>query len=92
VRRRHEPVRVVGAWLRTVARGYFNYHAIPGNMAAVETFRREVSRYWLHALRRRSQRHCMNWERYRKLENRWIPKLKILHPYPSERFYAKHPR
>ena len=92
MRRRHEPVRVVGAWLRTVVRGYFNYHAIPGNMAALETFRREVSRYWLHALRRRSQRHCMNWERFRKLENRWIPKLKILHPYPSERFYARHPR
>ena len=41
---------------------------------------------------KRSQRHCMNWERFGKLEDRWIPKLKILHPYPSERFYARHPR
>jgi len=92
MRRRHEPVRVVGAWLRTVVQGYFNYHAIHGNMAALETFRREVSRYWLHALRRRSQRYRMNWERFKKLENHWIPELKILHPYPSERFYARHPR
>ena len=92
MRRRHEPVGVVGSWLRTVVQGYFNYHAIPGNMAALQTFRREVSRCWLHSLRRRSQRHRMNWERFRKLEARWIPKLRILHPYPSERFYARNPR
>ena len=92
MRRRHEPVDTIGAWLRSVMRGYFNYHAVPGNMAALETFRREICRYWLHALRRRSQRHRMNWERFGRIIDRWIPKLKILHPHPSVRFYAKHPR
>ena len=92
LQRRHEPIRKLGAWLRTVVQGYNNYHAIPGNMAALETFRREVCRYWLRALRRRSQRHRMNWGRFRKLITRWIPKLTILHPYPTVRFYAKHPR
>jgi len=25
-------------------------------------------------------------------KDKWIPKAKILHPYPEERFYAIHPR
>ncbi len=31
-RRRHEPVPVLGAWLRRVVRGYMNYHAVPGSL------------------------------------------------------------
>ncbi len=31
-RRWHQPVVEVGAWLRSVVQGYFNYHAVPGNM------------------------------------------------------------
>ena len=50
------------------------------------------SRSWLHALRRRSQRHRMPWERFGRLVDRWIPKVQVLHPYPNDRFYAKHPR
>lgn len=54
LRRRHEPVAAVGVWLRGVVRGYYNYHAIPGNKQAILVFRTEVCRHWLHALRRRS--------------------------------------
>jgi hypothetical protein len=57
---RHRPIPEQGAWLRAVVQGYFNYHAIPGNMAALETFRTEAVRYWLSALRRRSQRRRMH--------------------------------
>src|SRR6516164_9072626 len=32
LRRRHEPLSQQIAWLQGVVRGYFNYHAIPGNM------------------------------------------------------------
>ena len=92
MRRRHEPIPVIGRWLNGVVRGYYNYHAVPGNIAATETFRREVVRSWLHALRRRSQRHRMNWERFGKIANRWVPTPKIRHPYPNARFYAKHPK
>jgi len=28
----HEPVAEVGKWLRSVVQGYFNYHAVLGNM------------------------------------------------------------
>jgi len=31
-RRRHEPVQAVGQWLSSVVGGYFNYHAVPGNL------------------------------------------------------------
>jgi len=42
--RMHEPIPVVGKWLRRVVQGYFNYHAVPGNSWRVSTFRKEVAR------------------------------------------------
>jgi group II intron reverse transcriptase/maturase len=92
LRRRHLPIPQQGAWLRSAIQGYYQYHAIPGNNDVLSSFRREVLRYWLRALRRRSQRHRLNWSRFGTLANRWIPNPKILHPYPNERFYAKHPK
>jgi len=91
-RGRHRPLPTQGAWLGRVVRGYFNYHAIPGNAAALETFHAQAVRAWLHALRRRSQRHRMPWRRFRRHVDRWLPRPRILHPYPNRRFYAKHPR
>ena len=61
-------------------------------MAALEAFRTQVARLWLHALRRRSQRHRLTWDNFGPVVNRWLPRPKILHPYPNQRFYAKHPR
>jgi RNA-directed DNA polymerase len=90
--RRHEPISQQGKWLRGVVQGYFNYHGIPGNTAALEAFRTESVRSWLRAVRRRSQRHRMKWDRFSRLVDRWIPHPKVLHPYPNERFYAKHPK
>ena len=89
---RHRPVPEQGAWLRAVVQGYLNYHAVPGNMRALATFRREAVRRWLHALRRRSQRHRMPWDRFGKIAERWITHAKISHPYPNVRFNAKHPK
>ena len=91
-RRWHDPVSVQGAWLRQVVQGYFNYHAIPGNFRCLRAFRREVARLWLRALRRRSQRHQLPWERFRTILDQWLPAVRILHPLPSVRFDAKHPR
>ena len=33
-----------GKWLRGVVQGYFNYHGVPGNMAALDAFRTETTR------------------------------------------------
>jgi len=91
-KRWHERIAETGEWLRSVVQGYFNYHAVPGNFAALQTFRREVARAWLEALRRRSQRHRLPWERFRSIIERYLPLPRILHPEPGVRFDAKHPR
>jgi len=90
--RRHEPIPRQGKWLRSVVQGYFNYHGVPGNTAALEAFRTQTVRSWLRALRRRSQRRRLKWERFRRHVDRWIPHPKVLHQYPNERFFAKHPK
>src|SRR6266849_8735218 len=41
-RRWHQPVAEVGKWLRSVVQGYFNYHAVPGNMDSLNSFRAQV--------------------------------------------------
>ena len=92
LRLRHRPLPEQGAWLSRVVAGYFQYHAIPGNLPALEAFRDQVIRAWLHALRRRSQRHRLPWERFGPLCNQYLPRPRILHPYPNDRFYAKHPK
>jgi RNA-directed DNA polymerase len=86
LRRRHEPIPVIGAWLRRVLQGYLNYHAIPGNCRRLDCLRRDVYRAWLYALRRRGQRQRMPWTRFERLIARYIPSVRVLHPYPDARF------
>lgn len=88
LQRRHFPVPAQGAWLQRVVSGYYAYYAVPGNSRRLNTFREEVTKAWLHALRRRSQRSRMSWERMHALARRWIPPVQILHPWPEERFGA----
>jgi hypothetical protein len=40
----------------------------------------------LHSLRRRGQRDRTNWQKIRRLSDRWTPKPAILHSFPSTRF------
>jgi hypothetical protein len=91
-KRWHERVAATGEWLRSVVQGYFNYHAVPGNFAALQVFRREVVRAWLKTLRRRSQRHRLPWEQFRSITDFHLPLPRILHPQPGVRFDAKHPK
>ena len=71
-----------------MVRGHFAYYAVPGNISAVMAFRLQVVRHWFKALRRRSQRTRLNWARMDRLEKRWLPPAKVLHPYPEVRFAA----
>jgi group II intron reverse transcriptase/maturase len=88
----HEDIPVVGKWLGSVVRGYFNYFAVPGNSYRLCSFRTEICRAWRRMLKRRSQKHRMSWERFNRLVKRYIPAYKNTHPYPHLRFYVKHPR
>ena len=91
-RRMHDPIPEVGRWLRRVVLGYYQYHAIPGNWNALNTFRQEVIRHWLKVLRRRGQKRRMNWKVYGPIARQWIPIPTLTHPHPNVRFDAKHPR
>ena len=91
-RRRHEPVARTGEWLQSVVQGYFLYHAVPGNLDSLGTFRTRLTRLWRTQLLHRSQRHRCNWERMVRLAERWLPKPRVMHPWPTQRFAARHPR
>jgi group II intron reverse transcriptase/maturase len=90
--RKHHRTSDVGAWLRKVVQGYYQYHAVPGNTGQLRVFRRRVCRLWRSVLVRRSQRAQVGWDRLNPLFNRWIPHPRVLHPYPDKRFDAIHPR
>jgi hypothetical protein len=90
--RMHEPVPKVGEWLGRVLNGFYQYHAILGNWASLNRFRERIGRYWRQALTRRSQRGRQKADRMTRLFNRWLPRPRLLHPYPDVRFDATHPR
>jgi RNA-directed DNA polymerase len=87
-RRRHLPIPEQGQWLERVVRGHCRYYAVPGNIKAVTTFRDQAQRHWFKALRRRSQRAGLDWERMGRLADRWLSPVRILHPWPERRFNA----
>jgi RNA-directed DNA polymerase len=91
-RRMHQPIPEQGAWLKQVVRGFFAYHAVPTNGAALRAFYYYVKRIWLRTLRRRSQKDRFSWQRMHRLAAAWLPQPRILHPYPDKRFAVMHPR
>ena len=83
---RHRNVLEIGRWLKRVIEGYFNYFAVPGNVKALDAFRREIARAWLRALRRRSQKGAkLTWASMKRLIEHFLPKARVRHPYPNER-------
>jgi group II intron reverse transcriptase/maturase len=90
--RMHQPIPEQGAWLGQVVAGYFAYHAVPTNWAALSAFRHEVTKRWRWTLSRRSEKGRLDWERMGKLADDWLPRPRILHPWPNQRFAVRHPR
>jgi group II intron reverse transcriptase/maturase len=88
-RRRHQPIPEQGRWLAAVVRGHLAYYAVPGNTDAVRAFCDQVTRHWFKALRRRSQRSRTNWARMGRIVRRWLPRARVMHPFPAVRFAAR---
>ena len=91
-RRMHQPIPEQGGWLKQVVAGYFAYHAVPTNWAALDAFRTEVLHRWWWTLGRRSEKGHLNWDRMKKLAADWLPRPRILHPWPNQRYAVSHPR
>ena len=91
-KRMHATVDETGAWLGRVSSGHYRYFGVPGNIDAMQHFRDRISRLWYTALRRRSQKARLTWDRMHRLLVRWIPQPRIIHPWPDQRFDANHPR
>ncbi len=81
----HDPVPEVGRWLGSIIRGHLNYYGVPLNFRALEAFHHQVTCLWRRALSRRSQKAHVTWERMRRIARRWLPPVRIVHPYPDQR-------
>ena len=88
--RRHQPIPEQGKWLRQLVGGFFVYNAVPTNSHALAAFRQHVTDLWRRSLRRRSQKDRTTWERMARLADAFLPRPRILHPLPSDRFAVKH--
>src|SRR3954452_8911238 len=91
-RRMHQPIPRQGQWLRQVVTGYDAYHALPTNSRALAAFRYHIVDLWRRTLRRRSQKDGSTWERIASIANDWLPRPRILHPWPQQRFAVRTPK
>ena len=85
-RRMHDAIPEQGAYLRAVVGGHIRYYGVPMNSHSISGFRKEVCRLWWKALKRRSHKHRLPWERMKRLVDRWLPLARVCHPYPLVRF------
>lgn len=91
-KRRHDDVRITARWLGRVLTGWFNYYAVPTSYRYLRRFVERLKRIWLRTLRRRSQKDRFPWPRLAALCDRDWPRLRIVHPWPDQRFAVKHRR
>jgi len=84
--RLHLPIPEQGTYLRAVVGGHIRYYGVPMNGSALGAFRQAVGRLWWRTLRRRSQQHHLPWRRMQRYIDRWLPPVRICHPYPLVRF------
>ncbi len=93
-RRRHDPPEEVAVWLRSVLGGWLRYFAVPTSHPYLSAFIDRVKWLWFRQLRRRSQRRSILdlWELVKELASSHFPALRIMHPWPNQRFQAVHTR
>jgi RNA-directed DNA polymerase len=85
-RRMHEPVAMMGQYVRSVILGHMRYYAVPMNAVSVSDFRMAVGRIWWRVLERRSQKAHVSWTQMERRIARWVPQTRVCHPYPWQRF------
>lgn len=89
IRRMHDNPVQVAQWLGRVLRGWLGYYAVPTSSATLKRFETFLKRLWIRILRRRSQKDRFTWERLIALTREHWPPIRILHPWPAERFAVR---
>ena len=91
-RRMHQPIPEQGRWLKQVVSGFFAYHAVPTNSRGargVPPPRRPTSGG--ARCGDAARRTGLTWERMTKLADDWLPKPRILHPWPQHALRRQTP-
>ena len=83
-RRMHQPLPELGAYVRSVVAGHVRYYGVPMNGPPLYACAQAVTRVWWRILARRSHRH-LPWHRMQRYVARWIPPVRMCHPYPLVR-------
>lgn len=81
----HLSVSEVGCWLGSILTGYYAYHGIRTNLHRLRALRDQVSRLWLRALRRRSQKDRTKWTDMTEWIATYLPMPRYTHPWPEQR-------
>ena len=89
--RRSRGLHGVGEAARKDSTLKFNYHAVPHNSQRLHQFVDEVTKLWLKAFRRRSQKGASSWtwKRMHRFVRRHLPRPRVTHPYPRTRFHDR---
>ncbi|MCZ7665705.1 MAG: group II intron reverse transcriptase/maturase [Thermoleophilia bacterium] len=88
-KRRHTPVPEQGAYLKAVVQGHARYYGVPLNSHSVGSFRHQVGMAWWRSLNRRSQRGKVPAARMAKHLARWLPQVRVCHPWPEQRLRVR---
>jgi group II intron reverse transcriptase/maturase len=90
-RRRHDPVKEQHAWLSQVLNGHYRYYGVPTNAPGIDLVCRRVWTMWHRSLARRSQRRWPTARQQLFDAHFPLPKPRIYHPWPTDRFALRRP-
>ena len=75
-----------GVYVCTMIAAHNWYFGAAINGSSISPRYKETCRMWVKAVRRRSYKHNLRWDRMVCLIVKWIPLPRICNPYPLERF------
>lgn len=79
---RHLPVDEQHTRLSRTMKGHYGYYGITGNIRSLYSYHEQVKNAWRKWLNRRSRRHGMPWEHFKRLLLRYpLPPPRIVHRY-----------
>ena len=85
-RRMHHNPYEVAKWLGRILNGWLRYYAVPTSFPYLKRFAVRLRAMWLRVMRRRSQLDRTKLDKLGRVVAAFWPRLRILHPWPEQRF------